>query len=325
MKKLWLSTLTLLICLTVAGQPINDKPHLTITSFNDNWGGGFTAIHDHMRSLGFQADYQFKIVNQLTQARLTYSVMNNRLAGENASRMDELELYFRHPVWKPDTNLTVNALAGGYIAGNLQGEQIQNLVHRIVGVSEVHLPYKTQDRVFGFLGTALWWIKPMLEVDKQTQLNFELQGEYQWAPGYLSAAMGHMGISLSNQYSDKITLALGYKQRDVLFDKPVLKAVGSHETGLSVMYAMRLGVANFGMNIFPGNDFSSGYMGLSLLNWKDRKNLEQVNVITEFGSLTGANGFYNRYLWNVLTEIDRFQLDLHYQFWTLTKDVFTAY
>lgn len=300
-------------------------PHLTITSFNDNWGGGFSAIHDHMRSLGFQADYQFKMANQLTQARLTYSVMNNRLATENANRTDELELYLRYPAWNPYKNLTVNVLAGGYLLGDIKGAQIQNFVHRFVGVKQVYLPYIISNRIFGFIGTSVWWIKPMLKIERETHLNLEFQGEYQWAPGYLSDGMGQMGISLSNQYSDKITLALGYKHRDVLFDKPLLNAVGSHETGISILYAMRLGVANFGMNIFPGNDFSSGYVGLSLLNWQGRKNLEQPNATAEFGSLTGANGFYNRYLWNELTEIDRFQLDLHYQFWTLTKDVFTAY
>lgn len=305
------------------GQLITNQPHLTISSFNDSWGGGFTEIHDDMRSFGFDVDYQFKAGKRVMETQLTYSAFTNRLAPDS-SRIDELKLNVRYPVWVYREKLFVNVLAGAYAVGDLGGQAFQNFVHSTVEVGTIDLPYNTSNKMFGFFGGSVWWTEKLLTWNDDQFLNGEIQSAYEWAPNYSEHVMFAAGFSVSNAYSDKVSITVGANGQRMKLDDRARQNVTTIENNAYVDFALRLGVGNFGMRVNP--DFSYGYLGISLLNWKDRKDLQTIDLTTEFGSLTDGNGFYLRFLWNKLTNNrENLQFDLHYQFWTLTTSKLATY
>ena len=304
--------------LTSSAQFASDYPYLTISTLNDNWGGAFTPIKDDQRSFGFIVDYQFALLNGISQAKITYSGLTNRFAYPDSSRLDELEIFLRFPVWRLEDKIIFSATGGAIIAGDLGGEQLQNNFHEVVDVAPVILPYPVGNKVFAFFGASIWGKKTLSIWGDESYFNLESNIDYQLAPGYNQKLKVQAGPTVSNTRNDKIWLYLGYANTQAYFENSALKSVAKTETGFFLNYGMKLGIANFGFTVYPESKFTIGYIGLTLLNGGDDKKLERVDVTSEIGALGDDKGLFVRYLWNKAgADKSKWLLDAHYQFWTL--------
>jgi hypothetical protein len=303
-----------------SAQLVSDFPYLTISTLNDNWGGAFTPIKDDQRSFGFIVDYQFELLNCTSQAKITYSGLTNRFANPDSSRLDELEIFLRFPVWRLEDKLIISAIGGAIITGDLGGEQLQNSFHEAVGVAPVILPYPIGNKTFAFIGASLWGKKTLTNWGYESYFNLESNIEYQLAPGYTQKLKIQIGPTVSNARNDKIWLYLGYANTQAYFNNAALKSVANTETGFFLNYGMKLGIANFGFTVYPESKFTMGYIGLTLLNGGVDKKLEHVDVTSEIGALGDDKGLFVRYLWNKAgADKSNWLFDAHYQFWTLGK------
>ena len=295
--------------------------YFTLSVNNDSWGGGFTEIRDDQRTVGITADYQFLALDRANQFRTTYSVLTNRFASPDSGRIDELEFYLRIPVWRFEDKITLSAIGGAIVAGDLGGQQFQNKVHSSVGVGEFNLPYPDKTRGFGFVGGSLWLNKILTYWGYESYFNISSQIEYYWAPGYKNFLSAGIGPTVSNTKNNRIALLFGFDNTNAFYDNAVLQSVANTESGFFIEYAMRLGIANFGFKTLPGNNFTNGYLGITLLNKSNFKKLETVDVTAEIGALGNDKGIFIRYLWNQAgADKNNWLLDFHYQFWTFGTD-----
>ncbi len=310
---------------SLIAQLISPYPHLTITSFNDNWGGGFTETKDDLRSFGFAADYQAHLYGKrVTQITATWSGLTNKFA-PTPSRLDELKLDVRLPIFSIDPVWQIDGIVGGHIYGNLGGEAFQNRAHETTGVPLLELPYNESYRDFFKVGLSILGDMEFSEISPTSSLRFILGGRAETGFGYYGMLDLFGALAMRNTMGDHIQIRFGGRGQSAE-QNPVLNAALDAESGFYVNYEMRLGLFNYGLSVYPGRNFSTGYLGISLFNWNERTTLEKVDALAEFGALSDANGFYIRYLWNNWTNnAEHFQFDFHYQFWTLANAKLPAY
>jgi len=302
---------------TSNGQITTNLPYLTLSSFNDNWGGGTSPIHDDFRSFGFQADWQFlAYAEQTGQFRATWSGLTN-LGADDVSRLDELELMLRLPVLYHDQKWQLSGLAGTYIIGNLGGQSFQNTLHNWAGVPEVKAPYSSATGVHPFLGAQFQANYTTGKTPEGNSIFLAPQAMYVWAPGYLHQGNIGLGMGVRNPFGDQLQFTIGWAIPDVFYD-PTRIAVAEVESEFYVQVGMRLGLASVSFTEFVDANFSLGSLGISLPLGMDRKPLKKVDMLAEFGALSADQGMYIRYLWNKKgLHASHFLWDLHYQFWSV--------
>ncbi len=307
---------------SLKAQLITNQEHLTISSFNDSWGGGFTEIRDDQRSFGLTADYQFLAFKKVMQIKLDYAALTNRFAKPDSGRIDQLELFVRYPVYQPNPEITLNVLGGMYWAGNLGGQKIQNLVHSSVGVNEFNLPYPPTTAAFGFVGLSFWWIKPVVILEDDNHFNLEFQAENRFAPNYVTNNFFNAGISVSNALADKISLLAGYQNQNVQLKNEARKQVGRTESGFFINYGMRAGFFNYGIRIYPATNFAVGTIGISIFS-DDKKarykpSMREPDVLFDFGALLDGGLFMRLSTIPYNNGIDwvRISFEARYQYWT---------
>jgi hypothetical protein len=307
------------------GQIVTPKPYLSITGFDDSWGGGFTQIKDDLRSFGFQADYQQLLYGQrVAQFTASWSGLTHKF-GSTSARLDEIQLDVRLPILSFTSDWHLDGIVGGNSYGNFGGERFQNRAHEASGIPRLDLPYSNTYQNFVKVGGQVWGDIGLAEYAKSRSLRFLLigRGVYGFA-GYMDLNVTG-ALAFRNPWGDQVQFNLGYRYREV-DENPVLDAVFGAEQGFYASYSMRLGLLYYDMTVYPTGNFSIGHLGITLFNWNERPTLERVDALAEFGSLFDANGFYLRYLWNNWTRLnEKFQFDIHYQFWTLSNDKLPAY
>jgi hypothetical protein len=304
--------------LATAHVSVAQNSRLTLATFNDNWGGGFTEVKDDYRSFGFLLDADFLAFNKTSNLRLKYSGFTDKFVADS-SRLDEIELKAKYTIATIKSHHYFQGIAGLYAVGNLGGESVQNTVHSGVGVAKVELPYSAKSDFYGIIGGAYQSDIPLFGPETKKGLSLNPIVEYFWSPNYLQSIKLALGLKYGNLIGDYLQLNIGYNQQDV-FSNTTRQAAASVEQGFYAEYALKLGMVNFAIRVYPENRFSIGTFGINLLNGKKRQTIEYIDLIAEFGALTGNNGMYQRYLWNKLTpHSDHFQLDLHHQFWSITS------
>ena len=304
---------------SLLAQLISPYAHLTITSFNDNWGGGLTHINDDKRSFGFDADFQQVLYGKrVAQITLSWSGLTDRYNYE-PTRLDEINLNVRLPIASFAKWWHVDAITGLYSYGDFGGEKFQNRVHESAGVPPIAIPYADFESILLKIGGQLWGDMRLKDHGNGTSSRFILVGRYIESIGTFRDFDFQMAYAVRNEVGDQVQLTAGYNLKNGYVNE-VLGETRYSEYGLFFNYGMRLGLFNYGLTVYPLNHFSSGYMGISLFNWRNRKPLEKVDATAEFGAFSDANGFYIRYLqnnwWN---GSEKFQLDFHFQFWTIAN------
>ena len=309
---------------SLKAQLLTPEPHLTLSGFNDSWGGGFTQIKDDLRSFGFEADYQFYVSEaKVMQTRLRYSGLTNRYAIDS-SRLDELELLVRYPIFMKKnmglSKIIVSAEGGGYLTGNLGGSDLQNSFHNSVDVAEVALAYPGNYQLYPMLGASLWYNRLVFRED----INLIAQANYRIAPNYLQYYCGSIGLAIKNYGAgDQFSLSVAYQHTAMFSDDTTRLAVANAETGFSINYDMRVGLFNYGIRVYPATKFAVGTIGISILS--DNKKYKYIetgdpDMLVEFGALLDGGLFIrfstipyadvNIYKWLLLG------FETRYQYWT---------
>jgi hypothetical protein len=300
-------------------QRFGEKPYLTLSSHNDNWGGGFTTIKDDFRSFGLAADFQTTLYgSRVMQGTLSWNGFTNRY-GADSSRVDEIKLHLRLPVMRLGSRYKLDALVGGGMAGAYGGQDIQNKIHELASSRRVDFPYTQQNQPFAYGGLLIWGQHQLYQLSESLSLQAmpAISSTLGAASVYTLEASVH--LTLQNVLSDQITLGVGYLNQRMFPDR-TYEAVFNAERGLYLDYNLRLGALHFGIKAFPQNRFSYGTLGITLLNWKGRSAPEHIDYTVELGWFSKAQGFFIRQLWNELTPGKKhFLFDLHYQSWELMK------
>jgi hypothetical protein len=292
-----------------------EKQKLTLSSINDNWGWGYTQIKDDYRSFGFSAQYDFIYKNQWSQIILEQQGFTSRLQQDSA-RLDELKLALQWPLWSVKEQLVFSALIGGYYTGNLGGEALQNYSHQNLAVAEIRLPYPEKDKVYALLGAQVRY--NFFKAVKTSFINqLYAKANYHYAPNYLNSFNGQLSVGHQNSYLDALTLSLGYNHQNV-FRAGARQQAAKVESGFYTRFSSNLGLAHFELTIYPGQNFSTGSLGLNLLHWRARKGVKEIDFTAEYGGYVNGLGLYQRYLLKALPKrMPHFQVDIHQQFWRI--------
>ena len=210
-------------------------------------------------------------------------------------------------------------ITGCNVLGDLGGGAFQTRLHDISGVPKINLPYSLQNKQSAVLGFQLSSYHTVAHLSNGSNLNFSPFGEFVWASIGLQDFKIASRISISNLLGDYFDLSIGYRKQ-IVFENTTYKAVAEAERGVFLNYGLRLGAMNFGLTVYPEANYSNGWLGITLFNWSGRSTFKDLDYTLEIGSLTNANGIYIRQLCNNLFLKDyRFQLDFHYQYWTLAQ------
>lgn len=304
----------------IDAQPISTAQHLTLTSFNDNWGDGFTKINDDLRSFGFQIDYQHVVYGErVAQFTATYSGLTSRFQ-PTRQRLDEMAFDLRLPVFKIGKFAFADAILGLNSYGNFGGEKVQNGIHRATGVPQLNLQYADFQVQIPKIGAQVWGEIHLGGQNTLIQSRLLLMAKYVQGTEGWRQFKSLFSYDLHNTVGDQLQLSAGWHYQNPL-QNDLLKNVQNAENGLFLQYSTRLGVLNYGFTIYPTQNFSTGYLGISLLNWNNRQTVKKIDVTAEFGSLGQQHGFYWRYLLPVQGFPQKLQFDLHYQFWSFPHAV----
>lgn len=317
-----MSRFSLLFSLVVLGIPsygqlLNDQQFIQLTSFNDNWGGGLTEIHDDYRSFGAQISSQFKISEIALYSKLTLSGFTTKL-DSNKTRIDEAALIIGTPIWKYRGYQF--ELAGGLTTiGNYGGEGVQNLLHESIDILNVELPYSSTTKFYGTLGGRLRGESPLTPTSSDRYLTFATDLQYYHTFNYLSDFDAKIGLALHGRYADHLMLVAGYSYQNSTSNY-TRDIAAIRETGVYFGYQVQLGLAYYGLRFYPETSFSLGNLGVNLQLNSNRQTVEEIDLELELGTLMDSKGFYTRFLWSEpIPKSSPFKLDFVYQFWSLSR------
>lgn len=306
------------------------KNRFEIKTFNDNWSGGFTEIHDDLRSYGLDLSYVFptkelKSIKASTQfSGLTYRTG----ALNNQQRADELYLKVERPIYffrKGYGNIRVNL--GGYIVGKLTSDKIQNVWHETFGVAQLDLDYKIPTTVFPEIGFTINKSIYRKKLSDRLTFSMDIEVSENLAFGYFNHFQVNFPLALTSSKGDYFSLKTSANFYNIFTDEFLLQKVLDAENGFQLGIEGGFGNLFYFYDLFLQKQFSNGGVGLRFpLFSAEDEDFEKTNFTFEIGLLTDGNGYYSKFLIPQKKFLpQRFSFALHHSYGTFLKKRLTNY
>lgn len=226
---------------------------------NDLYGMNLFNPIDDARTVSFNT--KTPLINPLT-INLNYSVLTDR---DLDTRIDEAIIHLNLPLKFLNNKLSVSPNIGLIISGNLGGGDIQNTLHRSIGIYTVDSSYDYSGANLAFYSSAevIYSISIYKSEISSIKLNFEPNISTSVIPFYLFDY--HIGSNLS-VYGDNFKGSLQYRYGDIsnLSGTPTLDKISEIESEGRISLGLSGGLFEYKLTMFPSGEFASGTFSINI-------------------------------------------------------------
>ena len=295
-----------------------------IKTFNDNWSGGFTEIHDDLRSYGLDLSYVFPTKSlKAIKATARFSGLTYRTGAVNfRQRADELYLKLERPIYffkKGYGNIRVNL--GGYVVGKLTSDKIQNVWHETFGVRQLNLDYKIPTTAFAEIGLAINKSIYRKKLNEQLTFSMNIEATENLAFGYFNHFRVGLPWMLTSSKGDYFSIKTSANFYSFFTDEFLLQEILEAENGFQLGIEGGFGKLFYFYDLFLQKQFSSGGVGLRFPIFSvESTDFKKTDFTFEIGLLTDGNGYFSKFLFPQKKFLPgRFSFALHHSYGTYLK------
>lgn len=263
-RRFWLLLLVLCTCALLAAG--HRESSISVLMYNDSLTLGLSENQDDLRSYGtrFLFSHSSGWYGRLDMSGLTHRTRNE----ETGSRYDEVVVLggkiFHFPVSEtvPRMTFQLSPHIGLLLAGDMQFETMQNLVHFVLDIDEVELPYETEgvairpyvglSHSFDYLEPAPWF--------SVSDLVFTAKLEGTYVPAYAGRLYAGIAIGHRTPSTSELLAGIGYVWESVMDGWPSHELVSQSERGLIASVNGHFGILAFSYRWYL--DTLQGYGGL---------------------------------------------------------------
>ena len=283
MKYLYLSVCVCILWLfTSALQIAADPSRMELSVGNDLFSFGVTSNPDDLRSFGISAGIAYR---SGWSAELHASGLTNRYTNAaEGRRMDEASLFAAYSIaaFQTEGNSSFDASIspgiGLIAAGDLGFAHMQKLIHKLLFIPVIAIPYETPGEIT---------VHPALSLQAVCRFRSPLMLPYMfimlsstscYAPGYIWNTIGRADIGWSFCQAAYLSMGIGYTVSESLSTRKVHDLVSRFEHGVTAYLESRLGVISlrYRWNLNQLHGYSS--LGIDL-GGKDHKKADGRDVV----------------------------------------------
>lgn len=257
--------------------------------FNDNLSFGLGENPDDMRSYGMFFGY-FNTSGWFGNIEISGLTLRGK-GGDPGRRYDELILkggyvaHFHLPTKDLVSSYEITPYGGLALAGNFGLEAIQNFVHDLFKLGQLHEVYEGdgEQHILPILGlaqkyevidTAPWF--------RSSELLFWAELDITYIPTYMRKIFPKVSVGQHTLSTSQFMVGGGYAFVDILDDWLTHQVVGSAEGGLTFFFKGHIGLITFGYNWYVESMEGYGGVGVQLV-FGERLPWERSDLLVSFG------------------------------------------
>ena len=311
MKQVLLICWVLLLTLSPAAA---GPSSVSMNIYNDMFTFGFGSNPDDLRSYGAALKMTFPSGGSL---ELSTIGLTNRYEEANKGRIDEIRLVGRYPLHIAEgkhTRLILTPYAGVVLSGPLGYQGVQNIIHQVLDIEQVDIPYDNDGRitVHPMAGAAL---SGTLRIMRSDHADFVTRAVLRGhsAPGWEHEIGGDLKVGFIEDRQLSLLGGISYQYRHSSSSSITHQRVSQSDTGWNILLETKAGIIKTLARWNLDNLHGTGSIGITLGEGEDLvgddqdfrithsflipiigHNISLRRALTPYLGVTGSLSYYSR-------------------------------